>query len=887
MSAQKKGLGHKLLVRTLAVSLAASVSSLAVAPALAQNAAPTALNIPAQPASDAIRTLARQTGTQILFDNDRLSRIRSRAVNGVLTARQALGVMLADSNLEVADTPSGAIVIRPTRAAAGVESAVPVSGEGEAAGAAAGSEGAEDQIIVVTGTNIRGTDSLPTPSTTYSRDELARTSYSTLQEVFRDIPANLADISPDASVSGGASSIATSNRQFASAVNLRGLGPQSTLTLFNGVRRPGNLNGRIFDISAIPLAIIERIEIVTGGRSAIYGSDAVAGVVNLVTRRPFDGIESQLYYGASSGREQINANQLVSMRGRDGGFLLSYDYSDQSALTLAESRALPGQAAGAARPITDRFTIVPDRVRHSFFGMAEADIGNAIELFGEASYSMIETKSDLSLQIGTFAIPRQYRVRSRQHSLVAGTRISLPMNWRAVLTGSTGAVNNDEDVTTLGNVQSADNSAGLSALTIVADGQLLSIESIEVSAAIGGELRRESYENIPVRPALPERSDARNVRSLFVETQTTVPLFKGEIDISIAGRLDSYSDFGSTFNPQGGIVWRVSDSLSLRSAASRAFRAPDFEVLGAGTSIQIFTVQDSSSPTGTSTLISEAGSNAELRPEVATSWSVGIDYTPPFLAGMVLSASYYNIRYKDRIQTPLTTPSTVLFSESIYKELIDRSPSKPRVDSAISSAGLVLNNTGIPFNAAIQSALDVFPNVIFFDDRAQNLVRETTSGIDVEVSATLPIGEDSFSGRIGGTYVIGHEGRISENAPTANLLNSPGKQVDFRVRASGTWASRGYDVTASLNYVDAYTNNFVTPQERMRQWVTFAFGLNLRPSEIWDSLPLRGWSVNLAVDNVFNTRPPLLRGDPLGLGYDPVNANPLGRFISVRMTKQW
>src|SRR5207244_1423416 len=98
--------------------------------------------------------------------------------------------------------------------------------------------------------------------------------------LFQSLPQNVNTITPAGQTATGTSSLATQNVQGATGISLRGLGPEATLVLLNGERRSGNVFGQVFDISAIPLAAIERIEIVTGGESAIYGSDAVAGVVN-------------------------------------------------------------------------------------------------------------------------------------------------------------------------------------------------------------------------------------------------------------------------------------------------------------------------------------------------------------------------------------------------------------------------------------------------------------------------------------------------------------------------------------------------------------------------------------------------------------------------------
>ena len=100
-------------------------------------------------------------------------------------------------------------------------------------------------------------------------------------------------------------------RQLASI--LRGLGVAATLVLVNGHRQPlSGLNGEFVDVSNIPLAAVDRIEIVPDGASAAYGSDAIAGVVNIIMKDDFQGAETQVRYGGTpGGRDDITASQLL------------------------------------------------------------------------------------------------------------------------------------------------------------------------------------------------------------------------------------------------------------------------------------------------------------------------------------------------------------------------------------------------------------------------------------------------------------------------------------------------------------------------------------------------------------------------------------------------
>ncbi len=122
---------------------------------------------------------------------------------------------------------------------------------------------------------------------------------------------NVADILQDVTAAGAPSlsrsSSLSSSRDFGGMyVSLRNLGPERSLVLIDG-RRMGVSAGGYSDLASIPSAIVERVEVLTDGASALYGSDAIAGVVNIITRKNFDGGEASVYvgqYGEGDGQKR-------------------------------------------------------------------------------------------------------------------------------------------------------------------------------------------------------------------------------------------------------------------------------------------------------------------------------------------------------------------------------------------------------------------------------------------------------------------------------------------------------------------------------------------------------------------------------------------------------
>src|SRR5690606_31931103 len=129
------------------------------------------------------------------------------------------------------------------------------------------------------------------------RQDIERSGYATTQDLVRSLPQNLSTVSD---TTFGAANGGIDTGYGGSGVNLRGLGSESTLVLVNGRRLAAAGRGDFVDVSLIPLSAVERVEILTDGASAIYGSDAVGGVVNLILRKNFEGAETRLRYGAVS-----------------------------------------------------------------------------------------------------------------------------------------------------------------------------------------------------------------------------------------------------------------------------------------------------------------------------------------------------------------------------------------------------------------------------------------------------------------------------------------------------------------------------------------------------------------------------------------------------------
>jgi outer membrane receptor protein involved in Fe transport len=155
----------------------------------------------------------------------------------------------------------------------------------------------ELQEVTVTGSRVitNGNDS-PSPVTVMTAEDLQTTRPTTVFEALQELPAFASDRGGSLSGSTGQGG----NNNSIAGLNLRGLGPKEDLILLDGHRvSPQNLDGQV-DINMIPQMLLERVDVETGGSSAVYGSDAISGVVNFIVDRKFNGIKGKLQEGISN-----------------------------------------------------------------------------------------------------------------------------------------------------------------------------------------------------------------------------------------------------------------------------------------------------------------------------------------------------------------------------------------------------------------------------------------------------------------------------------------------------------------------------------------------------------------------------------------------------------
>jgi outer membrane receptor protein involved in Fe transport len=325
-------------LRTLLLSAACSAAL------SAQAQAATALDIPAGSLDSALQALSRQTGAQLIYRPDQLSGVKTRGVRGDLSPAAAADQLLKGSGLVAQRDPSGALLIArqdaAPRAVANAPAAAQVDPEPPTV--------TELQRLEVTGSRIpRAQVEGPAPITVLTAAQIQANGFTSVPQVLRALTQNGGETQSQQSASGADFSPG------AEQVDLRGLGPNHTLVLVNGRRIadfPMPFNGRsnFADVSNIPLGMIERIEVLTGSASAIYGSDAISGVVNFILKKHADGTTIDVRVGDTTrgGAESLDISLSSGFSRGNFNAIFGAEFSNQRPLWAFDRRIQDSTADG-------------------------------------------------------------------------------------------------------------------------------------------------------------------------------------------------------------------------------------------------------------------------------------------------------------------------------------------------------------------------------------------------------------------------------------------------------------------------------------------------------------------------------------------------------------
>lgn len=993
-------------------------------PAVAAPAPAIAFNIEAGDLEGALLAYAAQSHRQILFDRALVAGLRAPSVKGALPPGQALDRLLVGSGLVVHQSGPNVFVLKAASAARGQGHRLPTGfvratlanellGDAPVVTAAETPTANVLDEVIVTGSLIRGADAPTSPVLQLDREMIDRGGHGSVADMLAALPQNFGGAGSADSALVGSDGRGT-NDQAATGINLRGLGASATLVLVNGRRMGGTgTKGDFADVSALPTAVVERVDVLLDGASALYGSDAVGGVVNVVLKRKLDGLESRLRLGTSTqgGAEELSAAQTFGTSWSSGDLVAAYEYgkrwglkgseraftatSDLRALGGTERRAfyshpanilvfnpatasyqvgwaVPSGQSGVGLKPTDFIVgqpnlentrigadLLPRDERHNLYVSLVQDLGERVRFLGDIRYNHRDSEIARPNAVAIFNVNRTNPFfvspngsashtmgysfgdeigpsisygTSQSLGISAGLEIDLGAGWRGdayaataleigkrnterlvnsrFLNEAVGAVADDPltaysaardgyfnpfgDLATngpavLGFIGSGytrgRNLSTVATFDAKADGPLWSLPAGPLKAAVGIQVRQERFKPRTVSlvsGAVPVKAGGltftRAIEAAFLELR--VPLVDpamgvpgvSRLEISLAGRLERYGDFGQTENPKLGLLWEPIEALKLRASYGTSFRAPNMP--------ELYQLQNTAPVlvgTGADQTLAlvQTGGNRELDPEQATSWTVGFDYASQAVPGLSLSATWFDVAFSDQIGQPVLADIANALKNPAYAPFVTRV-------AAGDAAGLA--KVKALMATSTSSNIGLFPAEAYraiIDARFVNTGEVRVRGLDLTAAYGWTRGEDRFDVSASLSYLADYVRKLTPTAQPVQLVDIANQPADLRARMSGTWTRGPWGLTATLNHVDDYRSEAGRP---ISAWTTGDLQVRWAPQD--QEGPLAGLSLALTVQNLLDEDPPF-HDSAFGVGYDPANADPIGRFVALQLTKRW
>ena len=728
--------------------------------------------------------------------------------------------------------------------------------------------------VIVTGSHIEGGPPPSEPIMTITAKQIRESGYQSVEQLMNSLPETLNSVGSEQN--GLASNTDAGNTGYGAAVDLLGLGYGSTLVLVNGHRlAPGGINGAFTDISVIPMSAIKRVDIVMDGASAIYGADAMAGVVNYVLKDRQHGAETSVEYGlvTRGSLKQYQVSQSEGMNWTTGHALIAYQYRDETPLNVLDR---PYSASNAPGDLT------PGLTQNSLYVSADQSVSQGTRITGTAFYSHRRDR----LSVSEYSVSLVGRANVTQFSYGIGSDSSLRRGWSLRTHFSYGG-NNTRTTTADGLLGGNDK---LATGSLVASGGVLRVPSGMIKMALGAQIRYESLNSLFTGLyQLKNIARHRTVDSVFIEGQ--FPLIGGHalntigqrLSLDIAARFDHYSDFGSTLNPRLGIAWRPLRGIKFRTTLSSSFKAPNFfQLYGAQGSELLNSSTPQLPPAQTVAYLELYGSNPGLTAEKSVEWTAGFDWNPVQIPGASMNTTFYDVRFRNKISELAIPPFSALNQGGLYSAYIENNPSAAQLQAYGSARYGYFNVTTLPGYGPARTLLDA---VAVVDDRFQNVGSTNVQGLMTDAEYDHEIHGYRYDVAFNGVYIFQFRDQSVAGAPAFSILDTLENPVRFRGRLSAGLHHGSWSMNAFLNYTKGYKDiNPMTPVP-VASWTTVNLSGSIRlfkGSGAWGKT-----TAYLSCLNCFDRAPPAVRRSSELLGYDASNANALGRFVSASISVRW
>lgn len=820
-------------------------------------------SVPAQPAAAALNKFAEQADITLVFSQDLVAGVTTRPLVGTYTTSEGLRAMLEGTGLTIQRINDSTISITDGS---------PSSGINPASTKPANTSSTLD-TITVTGTRIRG-GTTPSPIITIGAERIREEGFTDLGQVMRSVSQNYSGgQNPGVAAGAYAGGFYNQNVTGGSTANLRGIGQDATLTLLNGRRMSYGGYDQAVDISAIPVEAVDRIEIVTDGASAIYGSDAVGGVVNVVLKRDFDGVAIGARYGEATegGLATQEYTATAGTTWSSGGMVATWKKATNDPI-YADQRDY-------TKDLYDPSTLYQEgKVRSGLLSMHQS-VGDSTELHLDA----LRTERDTQTINGYATSHYRFPTGTTTSMLSPGVVFSLPGDWS--LSASAAFGEDKTDFITNG----VNNATGTTALTsfsygnksrmyeVGAEGPVLTLPGGDARLAVGAGYRYNDFLYLFNKGATADGDEG----SRFAYAELNVPLVSPgqnvagvhRLGLTGAVRTEDYDSYGRVTTPKIGLIYSPTADLTLKASWGKSFKTP---TLYQGHIAQFSYLYPAatfggSGPSATALYLN--GGNLNLTPERARTWSASIAFHPEALPGLEAELTAFHIDYTDRIIQPITTTSDVL-SNSIYQDFVHHNPNAGEQAEVIANTEFA-NYTGSPYDAANLVAI--------IDNRFVNASQQRIKGIDLSGSYRFDLASSRLTLR-GSTSWLDSEQALTSTSnffDAAGMLFYPAKITS---RVGAVWNKDGFTASVFGNYKSGVTNR--VDGEKGASFTVFDTTLRYETRQ-GQSL-FADMAFEFSAQNLLNRAPPLyVVTDFSNAPYDSTNYSAIGRYLAVSVSKRW
>ncbi|WP_454798752.1 TonB-dependent receptor domain-containing protein [Novosphingobium lindaniclasticum] len=839
-------------------------------PAAAQAAEKQHYNLEAGALGDALQAVSRLSGREIIFSSESVIGRNAPRLEGTYSADEAVRRLLSGSGLKVQFRPNVILIGGRQEGTAGEPQSPALNTD-----------------ILVTASRIKGAPS-PSPMIVTSREQIQEAGVTDLGSFARTLPQNFGGGQNPGVVGNPGQS---ENTNGSSTMNLRGLGPDATLTLINGHRIAYDAVSQGVDIAAIPLIAVDRIDVVTDGASALYGSDAVGGVANVILRRDYEGLLTSARFGAATDggdvEEQLSA--VTGKRWGSGGVMIAADFLHSSEIR-ASQRSYTQKMDGTA-------TLLPAQRQFSAVLSGHQQIASALELEIDAQFNARKSQAcnPFLATAGCLTSGNAIDRRVRSFSISPSLRLKLSDAWEARLTATHGESRTKvyTRAFSAGNLSAQyypDYANDLDAVDLGFEGPVFKAPGGEARVAIGGGFRK-------VTLTVDSRQVSGGVTSqtyLFEQKRDTffgygeflLPLvgpsnaFAGMQRLSITGaaRYEHNQGFGDLATPKVGVTYSPIEDVTLSATWGRSFKAPTLYQVGQP--LQGYLVPGSlftpSGPGGAPAIILNGG-RPDLKPEKARTWTATLAVSPRTVPGLKAQVSAFDILYRNRVVTPIANLLSAFSAQ--YANLTELYPSQATIADLVASLpGGLINQTGAPYDPTSVTAI--------VDDSLRNAARQRVRGFDLSLAYSVDLdSRDKLEFEGSGSYLESRQA-LGPGEPEIEKAGRIFNPPHWRGRGSLAWTRENVRIGAIASYIGGTTDDRRPVLRKVDSFTTL--DITARVSSKDEHGAFANIDLTLAALNVLNEKPSvILVSSAASYPYDSTNNSVLGRTVSLTISKRW